>query len=243
MIVLMKKRFIFTVGILCVLGILAFGIWVVTLMDKPAAAPSEFAKSNIIVLDAGHGGEDGGAVSSAGVPESIINLQLARKIQLIFCFTGHDTVMTREGEGAVYSNDAETLREKKVSDLNNRVNLVNSHPNSFLISIHQNSLPGKKSVHGAQVFYNGIQPAQRTAESVQRALNAAVNSGNEKNAKQIDSSIYLTKNIQRPGILVESGFMSNDSEALKLQTDAHQMRISAAVVAGYLSDKTAGETQ
>ena len=204
--------------------------------DKQAVSNRELMTSPVLILDAGHGGEDGGAVSAAGVPESDINLQIVQKLELLFAFTGQTTRLTRSSQDAVYSPDAQTLREKKVSDLKNRVDLVNSVSGSFLISIHQNSLPGSR-VHGAQVFYNAIEPAQSTAISVQQSLNSAINPNNEKNAKQIDGSIYLTKNIQRPGILVECGFMSNAAEAEQLQTDTHQRRLSAAIVSGYLQSR------
>ena len=129
------------------------------------------------------------------------------------------------------------MREKKVSDLHNRVKIVNETQRSFLISIHQNSLPSTK-VKGAQTFYNAIDPAQKTAISVQQALNGAINQGKVKNAKQIEDSIFLMKNINSPGILVECGFMSNPAEVKQLQTDDHQLRISAAIVSGFLQSKT-----
>ena len=205
--------------------------------SPPAAEASGLSRpETVYVIDPGHGGEDGGAVSAAGVPESNINLAISQKTHLLFIFTGQTAIMTREGEDAIYSPEAQTLREKKVSDLNNRVKLVNKTQGSFLISIHQNSLPGSK-VKGAQVFYNAIEPARQTAVSVQQALNSAINHGNTKNAKQIDSSIFLMKNINSPGILVECGFMSNASEAKLLQTDDHQRRLCAAIVSGYLQER------
>lgn len=176
-------------------------------------------------------------MSASGVPESNINLAIAQKTQLLLAFVGQVTIMTREGEEAIYSPDAQTLREKKVSDLSNRVKLVNETAGSILLSIHQNSLPGSK-VRGAQVFYNAVEPAQQMAVSVQQALNSAVNHGSGKNAKQMDDSIYLMKNICSPGILVECGFLSNPAEAELLQTDDHQRRLSAAIVSGYLQSRT-----
>ena len=153
--------------------------------DKPVVSPEPVTAQTVLVIDAGHGGEDGGAVSASGVPESNINLAIAQKTQLLLAFVGQVTIMTREGEEAIYSPDAQTLREKKVSDLSNRVKLVNETAGSILLSIHQNSLPGSK-VRGAQVFYNAVEPAQQMAVSVQQALNSAVNYGSGKNAKQID---------------------------------------------------------
>lgn len=236
MIVLMRKQTVFLTGVAVILAAAILCVWLTGPEDKQAISPETVPAQTTVILDAGHGGEDGGAVSSAGVPESSINLQLAKKMELLLIFTGKNVALTREGEEAIYSPDAETLREKKVSDLNNRVKLVNETPDSFLISIHQNSLPGSR-VRGAQAFYNTVFPAQKVAESVQQALNNAVNLGNTKAAKQIDDAIYLMKNISRPGILVECGFMSNAAEAELLQTDGHQMRLSAAIVSGYLQNR------
>lgn len=194
-------------------------------------------QTTVLILDAGHGGEDGGAVSASGVPESHINLSIAKKMQLLLTFAGQETIMTREGEEAIYSPDAQTLREKKVSDLSNRVKLVNETAGSTLISIHQNSLPGSK-VRGAQVFYNAVEPARQIAVSVQQALNNAINPGNEKHARQMEDSIFLMKNINSPGILVECGFLSNATEAELLQTDDYQRHLSAAIISGYLQSRT-----
>lgn len=232
MIVLMRKRTLALAGLAVILAATALSVWLIQ-PDKQAISPEKIAAQTTVILDAGHGGEDGGAVSAAGAPESSINLQIVKKMELLLIFVGENAVLTREGEEAIYSPDAETLREKKVSDLNNRVKLVNETPGSFLISIHQNSLP-KTRVRGAQAFYNTVSPAQKVAVSVQQALNSAVNPGNAKAAKQIDDAIYLMKNINSPGILVECGFMSNAAEAELLQTDGHQMRLSAAIVSGYL---------
>lgn len=231
-IVLMRKRTVFLIVLALILLAAALSAWLMQ-PDKQAISPEKVTAGTTVVLDAGHGGEDGGAVSSAGVPESSINLQIAKKMELLLIFMGENVALTREGNEAIYSPNAETLREKKVSDLNNRVKIVNEIPGSFLISIHQNSLPGSR-VRGAQVFYNAVTPAQNVAASVQQALNIAVNPGNEKAAKQIDDTIYLMKNINRPGILAECGFMSNAAEAELLQTDGHQIRLSAAIVSGYL---------
>lgn len=113
--------------------------------DKPAMSTvGMLSSAEILVLDAGHGGEDGGAVSAAGVPESHINLQIVQKMEQLFTFVGESTTLTRTGPDAIYSGDAKTLREKKISDLNNRVEMINQTPRGFLISIHQNSLPGTR---------------------------------------------------------------------------------------------------
>ena len=140
----------------------------------------------------------------------------------------------------IYSPEAVTLREKKVSDLKNRVALINSKPEAVLISIHQNSMPDHPSVHGAQVFYNGAVSGPRLGETVQAALNGAVNAGNGKNAKAIDSTIYLMKNVQCPAILVECGFLSNRTETGQLLTGGYQLKLAVCIAAGFLQHDTEG---
>lgn len=201
---------------------------------RPAFSASEQGRT-IFVLDAGHGGEDGGAVSASGDKESDINLAVTRRLDALLRFLGQDTVLTRDDDTSIHSRSAETLRQKKRSDLQNRVALVNAVPGAVLVSIHQNSLPTVPSVHGAQVFHGTVEPGGEVALSVQAALNQSVNIGNEKHEKKIDPSIYLMKNVTCPAILVECGFLSNASEAARLQTPEHQKLLSVAIAAGLLN--------
>ena len=192
----------------------------------------------VLILAAGHGGMDGGAVAADGTAESQINLQITRRLSTLFLFLGQDTLMTRTDESDLSSPDAGTIKEQKVSDLKNRVSLINSTENGILISIHQNSLPANKGVHGAQVFYNTVSPAAQLAEKVQQSLNSAINTGNEKLCKPIDSGIYLMKEATVPAILVECGFMSNSKEAQLLTSTDYQKQLAAVIAAGYLQYQT-----
>ena len=203
--------------------------------SHPAFAAAAEEGRSIYVLDAGHGGEDGGAVSADGVKESDVNLAITNELDALLRFLGEETVLIRAEDVSIYSEGAETLRQKKVSDLKNRVALVNDTPDAVLVSIHQNSLPSMPSVHGAQVFHGTVEPGGEVALSVQAALNQSVNIGNEKHEKKIDPSIYLMKNVTCPAILVECGFLSNAIEAAKLQTPEHQKLLSVAIAAGLLN--------
>ena len=177
MIVLLRRRYVMAAAVTLLAAAAAAALWA-----GPSARPAMAGTGRqTIVLDAGHGGEDGGAVSRDGVAESSVNLAITRKLRDVFLFLGRDTVLTREGEEAIYSPDCVTLREKKVSDLKNRVALINQQSGAVLISIHQNSMPDHPSVHGAQVFYNAVSPGGELGMTVQGALNGAVNAGNEKN--------------------------------------------------------------
>ena len=204
----------------------------------PVFFPSdESIEGRYYIIDAGHGGEDGGAVSSGGIIESDLNLEIAQQLNRVLSFAGVDTVMTRSNNQALYSDHAKTLREKKRSDLQNRVQLINQYPDGVLLSIHQNSMPSAPYVHGAQVFYNAVPAADRYANQVQYSLNTAVNpKNNAKEAKPIESGIYLMKNVQCPAILIECGFLSNTEETDALQDPAYQQKLALAIAAGILND-------
>lgn len=188
-----------------------------------------------VVIDAGHGGEDGGAVAADGTVESTINLAVAKDLEALLRLLGYETKMTRTEDTAIYSDGAETLREKKASDLKNRVRLVNETPNAVLLSIHQNSLPTSRRVRGAQAFYTRMDGSEALAEAIQSALNASVNAGNEKSKKPIDASVYLMKHVERPAVLIECGFLSNAEETEKLREERYQRRLAVTVAAGFLS--------
>lgn len=195
-----------------------------------SASPA--ASRPVVVLDAGHGGADGGAVSADGVTESTINLSITRRLEGVLTFCGHTVVLTRTGERSLCDDPAAPLRQQKVSDTRNRVSLVNELPASYLISIHQNALPGHPAVRGAQAFYNRPAGGDAMAQSIQSALNDAVND-RPKDARAISDSIYLMYHAACPAVLVECGFLSNREEtALLLQPD-YQLHIAAAIAAGF----------
>ncbi len=200
----------------------------------PASAVAKEADMHKIIIDAGHGGIDSGAVAQNGTEESSLNLTVAQRLAQLFHFCGKQTVLTRRSDADLSSADAETIREKKVSDTKNRVALINDIPHAHLISIHQNSLPGYPKVRGAQVFYNSVLPANDIALSIQDALNQTHNGPNPKNTKAISQDIYLMQHSTCPGILVECGFLSNPQETADLQTITYQNQLVLAIASGYL---------
>ena len=186
-----------------------------------------------VIVDAGHGGEDGGAVAQDGTKESGVNLSIAQKLSELLIFVGVETKMTRQEDISIHDDSAQTLRQKKVSDLKNRVAIVNGTAGGILLSIHQNSLPSDASVRGAQAFYNA--QGEVVAQEIQRALNDAVNGGRDKEAKAAPSGVYLMKNAAVSAVLVECGFLSNAEETALLQTENHQKKLACAIAAGYLN--------
>ena len=189
---------------------------------------------SIIVIDAGHGGEDGGAVADDGTVESSVNLAIAKKVSALCDFVGAENTMIRTDDVSLADDSAKTLRQKKVSDLKNRVLLTNSYENCILLSIHQNTLPSEKSVHGAQAFYNGAGGSGEMATLVQDSLNAVINKP-EKSPKRISDTIYLMKNVTCRAVLVECGFLSNPDETHMLCNGEYQKKLAVAILSGVLA--------
>lgn len=233
MILLIRRRWM--------MGAVVFLLTAATVLSyfaRPSAVAAlsyiELTGSEIIVLDAGHGGSDGGAVSADGTPESGINLAITLRLQDFFNLMGRQTVLTRTDATSLADPDSTTLRQEKVSDTKNRVTLINSISGGSLISIHQNTLPGHPDVHGAQVFYGKTATSDIRARSVQESLNSAVNQGNEKVSKPIGSDIYIMAHVSCPAILVECGFLSNRTETMLLKDPVYQTKLAVAIGSGYL---------
>ena len=194
-----------------------------------------------VVIDPGHGGEDGGAVSPGGVQESHINLAVSKQLHDLLRFAGVPTVMTREEDVTICDEGLGTIRARKTSDIRNRVAIVNGTENAVLLSIHQNSLPSSTVTHGAQVFWNQQEGAKELAEAIQTSLNGAINVGNEKHTKQIPPTVYLMKHVTVPAVLVECGFLTNQEETRRLQDETHQRTLAISIAAGYLRGTSEGE--
>ena len=154
-------------SILVALATLLLTLLLTGRQTRPTVVGGELSSpGTVIVLDAGHGGEDGGAVSPDGVPESGINLQIVRKAEGLLVFLGRSVRLTEQGRRPSILRRPR-LREKKVSDLKNRVALINALPHAVLLSIHQNSMPQHPAVHGAQVsaIHRSLPPGWRNPSS------------------------------------------------------------------------------
>ena len=227
-----KKAFYAAAALLLVLSAVT-----VSILLPPKAVETSVSVSagkTVWVIDAGHGGEDGGAVAVDGSKESDMNLAIARRLDALLVLLGEETRMTRTEDISIHDGSASTLREKKRSDLENRVELVNSTQGAILVSIHQNSLPSSKRTQGAQVFFRKEEGSAALANAVQHALNETVNLENEKVEKAIDPSIYLMKNVTAPAILIECGFLSNESETALLKSGEYQQKLAVVIASGLL---------
>lgn len=188
-------------------------------------------RKTCVIVDPGHGGEDGGATSCTGKLESELNLEIATRLNDMFNLLGYDTKMTRTSDISIYTK-GETLAQKKISDLKERIRIVNETENGLLLSIHQNTFSDGR-YHGAQVFYSENPSSQQLAKHLQLALCTALNPTSNRKSKK-SSSIYLLEHIEKTGVLIECGFLSNSDEEAKLRSTEYQKNlccvISAAVV-------------
>jgi N-acetylmuramoyl-L-alanine amidase len=181
-------------------------------------------REHTIVIDAGHGGVDGGATSCTGIPESQFNLEISLKLEDLFHLLGFKTKMIRRTDISVYSS-GETIAAKKISDLRNRVRLVSETDDPVLISIHQNTFPDSR-YHGAQVFYS--ESGKEFASFMQHGLVANIHNNNNRTAKRADG-VYLMQHVDCVGILIECGFLSNPEEEALLRDKDYQKKLCAII--------------
>lgn len=182
-----------------------------------------------LVIDAGHGGADGGASSANGIKESDINLQIALRLEQLSAFVGMEPVMTRTEDAHL---GGETF--KKSADIRARLALAEDHPGSILLSIHQNHFSDPK-YGGAQVFYGAGNGSQELAEAMQQQLRTALDPDNGRQAKSGVDSAYILKNYSGVSVLAECGFLSNPQDEAALQTDSYQIRAAMAMAAAVLA--------
>ena len=181
---------------------------------------------NTVIIDAGHGGEDGGAISCTGKPESSYNLEIALRLNDLMHLMGIHTKMVRTIDRSVYTQ-GQTIASKKVSDLKNRVELVNNTENALLLSIHQNTF-SESQYHGAQVFYGSNAEGMELAKQLQEAFCNTVNTGSNRKCKR-GEKVYLLEHIEKPGVLIECGFLSNYAEEAALRSGEYQKKICCVI--------------
>lgn len=194
-------------------------------------APIE--REHCIVIDAGHGGLDGGATSVSGILESTYNLEIALRLNDLMQLLGYDTEMIRTTDVSVYT-EGESIAAKKASDLRKRVQTANEKENAILLSLHQNHFPDSQ-YSGAVVLYADTDGSKAMAEELQSTLVKTLNPGSKRSCKRADG-IYLMEHIRCPGVLIECGFLSNPAEEAKLRSPEYQKKLCCvigSVVSGY----------
>ena len=217
------KYYLFCVGVMALTLLCAYwGSRAVTVISEELP----FVRKHCIVIDPGHGGEDGGATSCTGRMESEYNLAISKKLDDLLHLLGYQTRMTRTSDVSIYTT-GDTIARKKISDLKERVRIVNETPGAVFISIHQNQFSDSR-YSGAQVFYAKTDGSKELGQKLQSELVTALNPGSNRKSKPI-SGVYLMENIQCTGVLIECGFLSNPREEAKLRNAEYQKKLCCVI--------------
>ncbi len=189
----------------------------------PAEADAPASHIRVVVLDAGHGGEDGGAVAPDGTAEKELNLAVAERLRALLEASGIRVVMTRDSDRMLYDPESDYQGKKKALDLLARRRIAEETENAVFISIHMNMFPSDSSCRGLQVWYSPNHPGSRPlAESVQNFTKDFLQPENHRKAKSATSGIYLLHRLQIPAVLIECGFLSNPEELALLSSPEYQ---------------------
>ena len=200
---------------------------------QPTVETEAAAGDYTLIIDPGHGGIDGGALSADGTKESNINLAIALKLRALAEFYGQDNVMTRQDDSSMSS----TENYSEHDDLVKRAELVNASPNPVLISIHQNCYPtGQPS--GPQVIYSTMGGSEGLGKLTHQNLISNLYPDNRRVAEPASSKLYVLNHVSCPAILVECGFMSNLSDMERLSDNSYQTTLSTVLMASFLQYKT-----
>jgi len=189
----------------------------------------------IVIIDAGHGGFDGGAVADDGTLEKDLNLQISLKVEGIAKALGLNVIMVRTEDVGTDTSSGKTIRSRKVSDLKNRLNLMTKFENSIYVSIHLNKF-AQSSVHGAQVFYAPkVETSDALANEIQESISKYVQTDNTRLIKPSTTDAYLLYNATNPAVIIECGFLSNANDLSNLKNDEYQSKIAFSIVCGVLN--------
>ena len=197
----------------------------------PASATAD--ERPIIVLDAGHGGLDSGAVGKNGVLEKDVNLSVVKHLREMLELSGFNVVVTRDEDISIYDAGVEGIRNQKLSDMDNRLKIVQSYPDSIFLCIHQNNYTDPK-YFGGQMFYNNNNPDNRTLAQIMQNRFALLQEGNDREIKLSGDELFLLKSNKNPSLMIECGFLSNPEEEAKLGTTEYQQQVAFTIYCGVL---------
>ena len=219
---MLKGAYVLT--ILLTLTLVSLGSRAVTVISQNQ--PPE--RAHCFIIDPGHGGIDGGATSVTGKLESSFNLEISLRLRDLMNFLGYQTRMIRTEDISIFPQ-GDTIAQRKMSDLRERVRICNETPGGILLSIHQNTFSDSK-YSGAQVFYAESPGSEALAKALQANLVRNLNPGSSRQSKKA-RGIYLMEHIRCPGVLIECGFLSNYQEEAYLRSPAYQKSLCCVIAA------------
>jgi len=240
MIIIVRKNNVLLVLLIFVLSIALYSLNLMRAEDIPTVADGEGIPKRKVVIDAGHGGEDPGAVSDySGLKEKDVNLSIAKKVQKLLEADNYEVIMTREEDVLIYQEGTTSETEMRRQDLTRRKKLIDESGADIVVSIHLNKFP-QPQYFGAQTFYPPNSPeSKRLAECLQKSIKN-IDPNNKRQAHLEKKPFILMKNLKVPTVFVECGFLSNPEEEKKLAQEEYQLKLAAAIKQGideYFSSK------
>ena len=201
--------------------------------ERALPTAAEAAERPVIVLDAGHGRLDSGAVGVNGTLEKDVNLSIVRILRDMLELSGFDVVLTRSEDISIYDAGVEGIRNQKLSDMDNRLEIVQSYPDSIFLCIHQNNYTDPQ-YFGGQMFYNNNNPNNRTLAQIMQNKFAELQPGNDREIKLSGDELFLLKSNQNPSLMIECGFLSNPDEEARLSTWEYQQQVAFTIFGGVM---------
>jgi N-acetylmuramoyl-L-alanine amidase len=237
--IFIKERFLLSVKrkiLVYSLVILIIGTMGAVFVKEPTLLFTDTSNNTpkTVIVDAGHGGFDGGAVVN-NVLEKDINLKIADSICNMLQVSGFKVICTRKDDSSTESDPTATISARKKSDLNNRLKIAKENSNAIFISIHLNKF-SSPSVNGAQMFYSTKnQKSKSLAECLKQSVKTLIQPDNNRTIKAGTSSTFLLHHSPIPTVIAECGFMSNPTEFALLQTEEYQSKMAFSIFCGILN--------
>lgn len=225
-------------ALLCLVFLLLGGFLFVSFYHIDSIATGAAAPfAPVVIIDAGHGGFDGGAQGNDGTVEKDVNLAIARDLKSIASLCGYETVMVRETDCSIEEEGVTGIRNRKVSDIHKRLDLAGEYPEALFLSIHQNHFPDGKQ-WGTQVFYGPKHPGSRLlAERIQQNVIESLQPDNRRAVKEAQDNLYILSRASNPAVMVECGFLSNNEECARLCQPEYQQQLAFVIVRSMLEQR------
>lgn len=201
--------------------------------ERALPTAAEVSEKPVIVLDAGHGGMDSGAVGVTGALEKDINLSIVLTLRDMLEMSGFEVVLTRDEDISIYDPGITGIRNQKLNDMDNRLKIIQSYPDSIFLCIHQNNFTDPQ-YFGGQMFYNNNNPTNRTLAQIMQNRFAALQPGNDREIKLSGEELFLLKSNKNPSLMIECGFLSNPEEEANLSTWEYQQKVAFTILSGVM---------
>lgn len=230
---LLQIRFFAFVMVLILLGVTVFNVGYKAYGSYIGTSSQADAEPPVIIIDAGHGGEDPGAVGVNGVYEKDLNLEIAMILADILRERGYTVVLTRTTDKMLYSEEENIKGMRKLSDLKNRCKVTEEYPDGILVSIHMNSF-GQSKYSGLQVYYtDGNDDSRLLAGIIQSTVKSELQNDNNRVIKS-GKNMFLLEKSKCTSVLIECGFLTNSEECRKLSEKEYQKQLSFSIACGII---------